>query len=251
MHGHRSNRTHCSISSRAPASAGYRRDARRPLLDGGLSWSASPRHPQRHRSEPRSPLASRTSGPVYVRRVEDDAEFSIPSRADVVSLGELEARTPRVAARGAAYDAYGLVFSLPFDREAVASYAEPAGAWASEPLAGAPDRAPPMARGGSVSGGPPWDSGSQVWALASVSRSRRRRWPAGVAARRAGGRRERNDAISTRNTASALSLRRRRGYRRRRLLLLLWPPAPHLRPRVSSSASPSDSRVRIDSSKRP
>ncbi len=62
------------------------------------------------------------SGPVYVRRAEDDAEFVLPSSPEAISLADLEPGSPRVAARGAAHEAYSLAFSLPFDHDVVAAY---------------------------------------------------------------------------------------------------------------------------------
>ena len=69
-------------------------------------------------------VRSRPSGPVYVHRMEDDTEFMLPSTPDVVSLSELEAGRPRVAIRGAAQEAYHLLFSLPFDRAVVEAYVD-------------------------------------------------------------------------------------------------------------------------------
>jgi Caspase domain len=72
-------------------------------------------------------------GPIYVRRASDDTEFVLPVSPDVVSLADLEGGTARVAVRGAAHEAFSLLFSLPFDRGVVATYVEPS----------APDAAPP------------------------------------------------------------------------------------------------------------
>jgi hypothetical protein len=62
------------------------------------------------------------SGRLYLRRVDDDVEFVIPSEPDRVALSELEPAEPRDHARGAANDAYGLLFSLPFGPSVVRSY---------------------------------------------------------------------------------------------------------------------------------
>jgi hypothetical protein len=54
--------------------------------------------------------------------VDDDVEFVVPSEPDRVALAELEPAEPRDHARGAANDAYGLLFSLPFGPTVVRSY---------------------------------------------------------------------------------------------------------------------------------
>ncbi|MGH7435078.1 MAG: caspase family protein [Polyangiaceae bacterium] len=65
-------------------------------------------------------------GPIYVHRTEDDTEVVLPPFPDVVSLGDLERRPTRVASRGAAHEAFNLLFALPFDSRVVATYVEPA-----------------------------------------------------------------------------------------------------------------------------
>ncbi|MDP9034590.1 MAG: caspase family protein [Myxococcota bacterium] len=179
------------------------------------------------------------SGPVYVRRVADDAEFSIPLGADVVSLAELEARKPRVAARGAAYDAYGLLFSLPFDGHVVASYVEASAPSASEPFAvsstgaGAIHGITALRRGlgwtalglGIAGVGAGAALGISAAALAGDVSSRDAQLVV----------RERNDAIATRNTASTVSFVAGGATVAAGLFLLLWHRAPHLQATVSSS----------------
>jgi hypothetical protein len=65
-------------------------------------------------------------GPLYLRRADDDSEFVVPPSPDVVSIAGLAAGPARVASRGAAHEAFQLLFSLPFDRGVVAKYVEPA-----------------------------------------------------------------------------------------------------------------------------
>jgi hypothetical protein len=65
------------------------------------------------------------NGRVYLRRVDDDAEFAVPAAPSVVSLADLDGGPARVASRGAANEAFTSLFSLPFDQEAVESYVEP------------------------------------------------------------------------------------------------------------------------------
>lgn len=58
------------------------------------------------------------SGTLYLRRTRDDREYEIPTFPDVITVSELTSRTPRSTARGAAHDAFSLIFSLPFDQAA-------------------------------------------------------------------------------------------------------------------------------------
>jgi hypothetical protein len=69
------------------------------------------------------------TGTEYVRRLDDDREFVIPADRPVVSLDELTAEDPRVASRGAAHEAFNLVFSLPFSNANVEAFEDPANAW--------------------------------------------------------------------------------------------------------------------------
>jgi hypothetical protein len=73
-------------------------------------------------SQPTYVLRPPHSGRLYLRRVDDDVEFVIPSEPDRVALAELEPAEPRDHARGAANDAYGLLFSLPFGPTVVRAY---------------------------------------------------------------------------------------------------------------------------------
>lgn len=67
-------------------------------------------------------------GPIFVHRADDDTEFVLPISPDVVSLADLAGGPARVASRGAAHEAFNLLFTLPFDRRVVATYVEPAAA---------------------------------------------------------------------------------------------------------------------------
>src|SRR6266545_121721 len=61
------------------------------------------------------------AGRLYLHRLDDEAEFVIPTGAEIVSLADLTAQEPRSRTRGAANDAFDALFSLPFDRHAVQS----------------------------------------------------------------------------------------------------------------------------------
>jgi hypothetical protein len=79
------------------------------------------------------------NGRVYVRRVDDDVEFTLPSSPPVIALADLEGASPRVASRGAAQEAFALLFSLGFDLRSVRTYTEPRG-----PLEPLPESPRPM-----------------------------------------------------------------------------------------------------------
>ncbi len=88
-----------------------------------------------HNDDPRGVRILRPppNGPIYVRRADNDAEYVVPIAPEVVSLSDIEAGRARVASRGAANDAYNMLFSLPFDGDVVATY---------QPLQAPPDGAP-------------------------------------------------------------------------------------------------------------
>ncbi len=60
---------------------------------------------------------------LYLRRTSDEQEFVIPPSPDVVDLADLSPQPPRLVSRGPADYAFNLIFSLPFDDQAVADYA--------------------------------------------------------------------------------------------------------------------------------
>ncbi|HEY6477828.1 MAG TPA: caspase family protein [Polyangia bacterium] len=77
------------------------------------------------RGHPLSVILAPSDVPLYLRRATDGREVTIPLEAPVVNLTELSPEEPRFAVRGAAHDAFSLVFALPFDDDALASYASP------------------------------------------------------------------------------------------------------------------------------
>ena len=62
------------------------------------------------------------SGREYVRRLDDDTEYVLPPDQSVVALADLAPEQPRARTRGAAHDAFDLVFTLPFDESSVQGY---------------------------------------------------------------------------------------------------------------------------------
>ena len=69
-------------------------------------------------------LLPERSDALYLRRTSDDREFAIPDGVGVVNLADLTPQPPRSVRRGgtpAGY-AFNLIFSLPFDDQALANY---------------------------------------------------------------------------------------------------------------------------------
>jgi len=89
----------------------------------------------------RPPPLSPGGGAVYLRRAEDDRELRVPALGEVIQVAELAAEPPRVAARGAAHEAFSSLFSLPFDAAVVRAFREPP--IAPEPLDTLPPRDAP------------------------------------------------------------------------------------------------------------
>lgn len=75
--------------------------------------------------QPVTVLLPRSDGPLFLRRIHDNREFRLTSDAQLVTLDELTADEPRIAARGAAHESFSLAFALPFDEDAVRSFAMP------------------------------------------------------------------------------------------------------------------------------
>jgi len=59
---------------------------------------------------------------LYLKRTSDEQEFVIPESPDVIDLADLSPQPPRLVSRGPADFAFNLIFSLPFDEQAVAEY---------------------------------------------------------------------------------------------------------------------------------
>ena len=61
-------------------------------------------------------------GPLYLRRVADGAERVVPRSDGVVELAQIPVTPARSAGRGAAHEAFGKLFALPFDAAAVLAW---------------------------------------------------------------------------------------------------------------------------------
>ena len=174
------------------------------------------------------------SGPVYVRRDSDGAEFTVPASPEVLSLADLEAQAPRVATRGAAHEAFNLLFSLPFEHRDVEAYVETQ----SRPPADAPLSPKPGTSLGRVLG---WNSVSlgvvsfvdAVALSASAITVAHRGSPQEDQLQTA----SRNDRVSTYNRDAAV------GYIAGGVLVavglagLLWPASRHIQPAISPSGT--------------
>jgi hypothetical protein len=64
----------------------------------------------------------RPRGLVYLRNELTNQEYEIASEHEVVSLANLPFETPRAASRGAAHQAFSLLFALPFDSTVVEQF---------------------------------------------------------------------------------------------------------------------------------
>lgn len=82
-------------------------------------------------SEPTTLVRPASSERLYLERG-DGKELLLPE-SDVVDVASIEARPPRVAARGAAHEAFGRIFALPFDRRTVERFSLVAPNEAAEP----------------------------------------------------------------------------------------------------------------------
>jgi hypothetical protein len=56
------------------------------------------------------------ASPLYLRSMEDGKELTVPASDESLALAASDFVDPRVAQRGAAHQAFSLIFSLPFDR---------------------------------------------------------------------------------------------------------------------------------------
>jgi hypothetical protein len=177
------------------------------------------------------------SGTEYVRRLDDDKEFVIPADRPVVSLDELAPEDPRVASRGAAHEAFNLVFTLPFSRANVEAFDDPASAWATPTRADAdaPRAEPSGLSARRVLG---WGAlgvgavGVGVGVALSVRAGNESAAGAPLESQRSAA--ARNDRIKADNLGAALSYVGGGAVAVTGLVLLLWPDAPGVRANASA-----------------
>lgn len=184
------------------------------------------------------------TGPEYVRRLDDDKEFVIPADRPVVSLESLSAEDPRVASRGAAHEAFNLVFSLPFGSADVDAFEDPQDAWlhprAPMPREGTPPDAVTLpSRGMSTRRVVSFGAlgvgaiGLGLGIFFSVRASQESGAATPTDSQR--GAAQRNDRIEGNNLGAAVSYIGGGALAATGLLLLLWPEAPRVSAQASSS----------------
>jgi hypothetical protein len=177
------------------------------------------------------------SGTEYLRRVDDDKEFVIPADRPVVSLDELIPEDPRVASRGAAHEAFNLVFTLPFSSANVEAFDDPASAWFT-PTRPDAERPEAQRRGLSVRRVAGWGAvgvgavGVGVGVALSVRAANESAASAPLESQRSAA--ARNDRIKADNLGAALCYVGGGAAIATGLVLLLWPDAPS----VSAKANP-------------
>jgi hypothetical protein len=184
-------------------------------------------------------LRSAPDGKEYVRRLDDEKEYALPADQPVARLAALEPSDPRVATRGAAHDAFDLVFALPFGEASVEAYEDPAVAWAAPPATGVRlDRPTPSPRPGwrrivgwgALGVGAVGLGVATAFSIASVVEANG--ISPGESQRDVA---QRNDRIDADRTAAAIGFVSGGVLAAGGLVLLLWPAAPT---RLIATASP-------------
>lgn len=184
------------------------------------------------------------SGREYVRRVDDGTEVVLPPDREIVALADLSPEQPRARARGAAHDAFDLVFTLPFDDRAVTAYEpqEPQEPDLVEPAAGAaadrPGRNGPSATkiagyGALALGTVAVGIGATFGVLGVVESN------GASAAESQRDAAARNDRFARDRTASIVGLAAGGALVATGLVLLLWPSAPPVVRKVDAHVSPA------------
>ena len=177
------------------------------------------------------------SGHVFVRRLDDEAEFTVPSWPDQVALAALEPVPVRVASRGAAHEAFAQLFSIAFDQNAVLSYSEPPPMDERAPSASAEratgDRSPStraIAGWGSIGLGAAAIGVGAAFSIASVNVSHgiTPTLPEATVA-------ERNAQVSRDNTVAGVAYVAGGIGIATGIAVLLWPEARHIRATATSS----------------
>ena len=77
------------------------------------------------KGQPLALLRPAPGGRLYLRRLDDEREFVVEGAPEEVQLAALSPAPARSAVRGAAHEAFSLIFSRPFDRQVVAAFSFP------------------------------------------------------------------------------------------------------------------------------
>jgi hypothetical protein len=165
-------------------------------------------------------------GAEYLRRLDDDAEFALPTDRDAIALADVTASEPRVRARGAAHEAFTLVFSLPFDAAVVDAYQEPLER-ALDPAPDVPQSAAPRA---SLRRRLGWAglglgvAGVGTGAILSILSANAAAGSAATDSEASAA--KRNTQVKTDNVGAAVGYSAGAAFAVTGLALLLWPDAP-------------------------
>jgi hypothetical protein len=176
-------------------------------------------------------LRPAANGKEYLMRLDDEKEFVLAADQGVVLLAELEPTEPRVAARGAAHDAFDLLFSLPFGEATVEASGDPAVGWSVSPQAATAERPlMPATRESGARRIVAWSLlgagavGLGVGATFSVASVITATGTSPSESQQDAARR--NDRIGTDRTAAAIGFVSGGALAATGLVLLLWPDAP-------------------------
>jgi hypothetical protein len=169
-------------------------------------------------NQPAYLVRPRQSGRLYLRR-SDDIEYVIPPGPDLVALADLSPSEPRTRARGAANDAYELLFALPFTRQVVDGFVAP-----REESTPARAGAPPWRTYGGITLAGAGLIGLTVGGLtlASAHAQHDGLGPDATQANAASA----NDQIRARNVAGAVELAAGGAAVAAGIVMLLWPSGP-------------------------
>lgn len=189
------------------------------------------------------------SVPLFLRRTDDDRELAIPQAEDVVAIGDLTPRDERVASRGAAHEAFGKLFALPFDRNVVESWTPPREeeAGADAPSVASPAIAPLSTRriaGLATMGGGLLVAGAGVFLSISATDAKSDLAPNASQSVVA----DTNDRIATRNTAAGVAYAVGGAAIVTGALLFFWPEKKAATPNASFAPLPSGGIVGYEKS---
>jgi hypothetical protein len=190
-------------------------------------------------------LRPRHSGRLYLRRTSDDVEFVIPNEPEVVAVADLTPAEPRVRGRGAANDAFEMLFALPFGKRFVDSFhtdvpARAPGAEVDRALAPSATRGAPWRTYGAVGllglGAASATAGALTIASAHGLKTS---LAAGASQAQVA---DVNDRVRGRNVAAGAEIAAAGAATIAGCVLLLWPSGP----RVGVTATASSGGVLVD-----
>jgi hypothetical protein len=176
--------------------------------------------------------------PLFLRSASDEREFPLEPEPEVLALADLPQGESRVRRRGAAHESFGLVFSLPFSNDVVASYTEsslpvlPVEPEHDKSAVGAGGNAHLRRRLGVASMGVA-ALGIGAGTILAISASSQAKGSSPTESQQDTS--ARNDRINTLNVASVASFAAGGAFVATGIVLLIWPDAPR---NVQVSTSP-------------